>query len=790
MSTLWRKTLRDLWLFKARTLLVVLAIAVGTAAVGVSVTSLIVLRRDLRDGYRATNPAHAVLDTTPFDPALADEVADLPQVAAAEARRLTAARLLIGDESRPLLLWTLPDDAPSIGRLAPQDGAPWPPPAGAILLERSAGVALPIEAGAAVTVRTSDGDAFRLPVAGFVLDMAVAPTTVQPAVYGYIADETAARLGLDGGYNQLQLSVSAANPDRAAVETGVTATTDWLEDRGVVVLRVGIPEPGVHLMQGNVDTGLLMVGILGGLTLLLSAFLVTNVMAAVIAQQVPQIGVLKALGGGRGLVFGLYGRMVAIFGALALLLAVPLGLAGAYFQSTYLAGQLNYDIPSFGLTAATLLVQAAGALLVPALAALGPLRTAARLTIREALGGQGIAELAGGWSARLSQLPRLATLALRNVARRRTRLALTLLALALAGAMFIATFGLRLGLYEAVEILVGEFPYDVTIDLAESQPAQRLTRAAAGLPGVERVEAWGVADARRVYADGRLGTSFVLYGVPPSTQIAPFAERSGQWLVAGGEETADPSVYISYETEKLTQRPATGDDLALWLNGQRERAARLVGISQRPFDATAYMPYDAFERATGQRGRAGRLVAYLAGDDPRQQAAVADELAARLEAAGIVVSRAETAGSYRASYRAQFDTLVVLLMALAGLTALVGGLGLANTMALNVLERSREIGILRALGARRPLLQRLVLAEGLLIALASVVLAVPLALPLTAALDRVMGASLLGSPLRFAFSPAAALGWLGLVVAIGLIACWLPAERAARLTVREAVAYE
>jgi len=806
MNTLWLKTLRDLWLFKARTLLVVLAIAVGTAAVGMSVTSLIVLRRDLREGYARTNPAHAILDTTPFDAALAGEVAALPEVDEAEAWQQTAARVTIAGEERPLLLWRLPDDPPRVGRLSPQDNAPPSPPAGTLLLERSVRPVLPIAAGDSVTVRTSDGDAFRLAVAGFVNDMAVAPTTVQPAVYGYVTAETAARLGLPAASNQLRLTITTPDPDRAAVETAVTAVTDWLDSRGVVVTRAGIPEPGVHLMQSNVDTGLLMVGILGGLTMLLGAFLVTNVMAAVVAQQVPQIGVLKALGGGQGMVLRLYGRMVAIFGLLALLLAVPLGLVGAYFQSTLLAEQLNYDIPSFGLTAATLLVQAIGALVVPALAALGPLRSAARLSIREALGGQGIAALAGGRLARLDGLPRLATLSLRNVARRRARLALTVAALALAGAMFMATFGLRLGLYEAVEILVAEFPYDVVIDLAESQPAQRLEREATGIAGVVRAEAWGVADARRVYPDGRLGTSFTLYGVPPTTQIAPFAERAGHWLSeegsrgqGPGEEGSSlepspyplvPSLYINYETEKLTARPAVGDALALRINGQLERAAQLVGISLRPFDAQAYMPYAAFEQATGQRGRAGRLVVYLDDADAARQATVAAELTARFEAAGIVVARSETAGSYRAGYRAQFDTLVVLLMALAGLTALVGGLGLGNTMALNVLERSREIGILRSLGARRPLLRRLILAEGLLIALLSVALAVPLAVPLTAALDRVMGHSLLGNPLTFAFAPWAALAWLGLVVAIALLAGWLPAERAARMTIREAVAYE
>ena len=820
MRTLWLKTWRDLWLFKARTTLVVLAIAVGAAASGVAVTSLIVLRRDLREGYRATNPAHAILSTSPFDAALAAQVAQRPGVAAAEARRLDAARLLpaAGAESHPLWLYTLPG-VPTVGRLSPQDGAPLPPPPGTILLERSARAVLSLDVGDAVTVRLSDGDTFRLTVAGFVHDMAVPPTTVQPTVYGTIADETAARLGLPDEANQLvvrleegaseepsSLAPSPSNlePTRADVERVVTEVAEWLEDEGVVVGRAGIPEPGVHLMQSNVDTGLLMIGILGALTLLLGAFVVTNVISAVVAQQTPQIGVLKALGGGRGLVARQYGRMVLIFGGLALLLAVPLGLVGAWFMSSMLATQLNYDIPSFGLTGSTLLVQAAGALLLPLLAALGPLRAAARLSIREALGGELRVTSderrvkSRAWRARFRESSLVARpsslllVAVRNVRRRPARLALTVAALALAGALFMATFGLRQGLYGAVEILVGEFGADAQIDLAEPQGVVRLRRAAAGLDGVARVELWGVADGRRVYDDGRVGSSFTLYGVPPTTQIAPFAERAGHWLGAREEPSSlAPTLYINYEAEKLLGRPAVGERLALRLNGRQDATAQLVGISLRPFDPAAYMPYADFERATGQRGRAGRLVVYL--DGPLKSAADLrglDELAARLEADGIVVTSMETAESFRAGYRAQFDGLVALLMSLAGLTALVGGLGLGNTMALNVLERSREIGVLRALGGRRPLLRRLVLAEGLLIALSSVAVAALLALPLTAALGRVMGVSLLGSPLRFAFAPGAAAAWLALVVVIAVVACWLPAERAGRMAIREALAYE
>ncbi len=824
MNTLRIKTWRDLWLYRARTALVVVAIAVGVAAGGVATTSLIVLRRDLREGYAATNPAHAILDVSYINEGLAEQVADLPEVNGSEIRRGTSARLIVDGEARPLQLATLPDfAATTIATLRPEAGAVVPPPEGALLLERSAGAALGIAPGDVLTVRLMDGDEAQLTVAGFVHDLAVAPTTVQPGVSGYITDATAARLGLPEAYNQLYLTVAAADPDRAAVEAAVTAVGEWLEDEGVVVTRASISEPNVHLMQGNVDTGLLMIGILGGLTLLLGAFLVTNVMSAVVAQQVPIIGVLKALGGGRRLVLRHYGLMVLIFGLLALLLAVPLGLFGAYFMSSFLAGQLNFDIPSFGLPWPTVVVQLAGALLVPALAALGPVRTAAGLTIREALGGMSNDELRMTNSERVRHSSfvishsSLVLVVWRNVARRKGRLALTLAALSLAGALFMATFGLRLGLEAAIEILVSEFPYDVQIDFAEGEEGrlverqvQRTSEGASHL-GKLRVEMWGVADARRVYGDGRVGSSFTLFGVPPTTRIAPFAEGAGRWLGADQLSSVDPQLYINYEAEKLIGRPGVDEALVIRVNGDEEQLLRLVGMSLRPFDAQAYLPYAAFEELTGRRGEVGRLVVYLAeaqgcggaGEQgrsstpapllpcpPADETAVANALVSAFEAAGMLVARAETATSIRDGYRAQFNNLVVLLMALAGLTALVGGLGLANTMALNVLERSREIGVLRAMGARRPLLRRLVLAEGLAVALLSAFFAVLLAVPLTLALDRVMGVSLLGSPLAFAFAPGAAAGWLGLVVVIGLVACWVPAEGAGRMTIREALAYE
>ena len=145
--------------------------------------------------------------------------------------------------------------------------------------------------------------------------------------------------------------------------------------------------------------------------------------------------------------------------------------------------------------------------------------------------------------------------------------------------------------------------------------------------------------------------------------------------------------------------------------------------------------------------------------------------------------------SIRSSVASQFDIIIYLLMVMAVVLALVGGLGLAGTMSINVLERTREIGVMRAIGATSGAVRRLVLTEGVLIGVISWGFGALLAVPASFA-----AASLLGSALRFevvhSFSWLGVLMWLAGVLVIATIASILPAWNASRLTVREVLAYD
>lgn len=136
------------------------------------------------------------------------------------------------------------------------------------------------------------------------------------------------------------------------------------------------------------------------------------------------------------------------------------------------------------------------------------------------------------------------------------------------------------------------------------------------------------------------------------------------------------------------------------------------------------------------------------------------------------------------------DLLTNFSLIIAILTALVGSIGLMGTMSMNVLDRTREIGVMRAIGASDRAVMNLVLVEGVLIGLISWVLGTLLSLLIGKMMSDVITNAIFDAPSRFTFSLVGPVVWLGLVLALSILASVIPARSAARITIREALAYE
>jgi putative ABC transport system permease protein len=176
--------------------------------------------------------------------------------------------------------------------------------------------------------------------------------------------------------------------------------------------------------------------------------------------------------------------------------------------------------------------------------------------------------------------------------------------------------------------------------------------------------------------------------------------------------------------------------------------------------------------------------------DPATQNEVAQALEKHFKDRGIRVGQWLTNDTIVTTNASQFDFLITFLLTMALLAAVIGGLGLASTLSLNVMERTREIGVMRSIGATNTTVSSIVVGEGLVVGLISALLSIPLSLPASYAFGALLGDVLFHRPMPFTFSWIACAVWIGIAVFIAIISSLMPARRAAAMSVRETLAYE
>ncbi|RRR76592.1 MAG: ABC transporter permease [Candidatus Viridilinea halotolerans] len=795
MPPRWNKIRRDLLQHRSRTLLVVLSIAIGVLAFGTIMAASLMLERELRRSFLATNPASAYLTTTLFDDDLLAAVRHVPGVSAAEGRRVVAARIQLGPNTwQETMLHVLPTDGlSSINMVRPWQGA-WPPPKRGILIERASLPRTNAVVGDMLFVALAGGTTRPLLLAGLTHDLSLPPAPIVGQAFGHITADTLVWLGGPSGYNQLALVVDEAlRHDETAIRAVVERVEHLIQRGGRPILSSEVPPPLQHPAEVVLPTLIAVLTTVGSLALLISTFLIINTISAILTQQTRQIGVMKAIGARNGQLALLYVAMAASFGLLALLLAAPLSMLGANLLGGFMADELNLDLPRFFIVPEVILVEVVAALLVPVVAAILPIQSVLRRPTREALAGDTAAppvqSLLDRLLSRSSLLSRPVRLALRNTLRRKGRLARTLVALALGGAVFVAAVSLRESLYTTLDASMASQRYDVEIQLSRSYRSDQIMPLVAAVPGVSSVEALLRNSAFPVRSDGTTGEMMSVRALPVASSM--FAPRmvAGRWLLPDDERAVVLSTNIFQKEPGIN----VGSLITLSVDGS-ELPWRVVGLIEElmpPINPVlVYMPLEAYTRAYGGFGRSDTLRVATAQSDAASHAVAVETLERHLQAAGYELRIIHSRSEDRAILAERFDLIGVILSVMAAIIALVGGLGLAGTMSINVIERTREIGIMRAIGASDGTVRQIIMSESITIALLAWLIGTLISLPLSYAMGYAFGIGLLNSPLIWNYNLPAVAIWLIVVIIIAIIASLLPARSAVRLTVREVLAYE
>jgi putative ABC transport system permease protein len=792
MSVTWHKVWRDLTRNKTRTVLVTAATAISIFAVGMAFGMSELTRTRLIETHQASVMAHIRLwMASRFDAAVVAAIVADPELADVEGISQDAIRWRFEEESEwhEMRLIARPDfEAQRMNRAELIEGD-WPAE-DALVVERLTSNYYGISAGAVIIAECGEGEC-RLPVAGVARGQIVPPPQYTGEGTFYATPQTAARLtGLQGGFNQLMVQLEAFTPE--AAEEAALRLSRQMESLGLSMTGAGyfITDPDVHWAQEQVDTILLIMGMMGVGSLVLSGFLIVNTMSSIMVRQVWQVGVMKVCGATIGRVARTYLATAIILGLLAMLIAVPAAAVVAYVVSSSTLDTFNVPLDSFQVAPGAIAVQIAVGLAVPLLGALVPVIAGARKSAHQAIGSRGMSGagrpgLVDRLAGRVRGLPRPLVLSLRNTFRSKARVALTLTTLVLGGAMFLGVVSIKDSMDNTFETLFSDLGHDVLAQLDRPYEADMLHEAAQGLPDTELVEIWSGSWAAVSLPEGRLREAY-LWGVPPASQM--FAPR----IVAGRNLVAEDGRAILLNREIAEEEGVqVGGEIEL-LVGQHQSSWHVVGlvISMRNGGRESFVPLGAVAREAGHGGRGNLVLVRTSVHDPATQELVAAALAAALEASGVSAPSIESAIAEREGNQSMFEGVVYILLVGATLAAIVGSLGLASTMSINVVDRAREIGVMRAAGATSVVVALLFIGEGVFLGLLSWLLAVPLSYPSAQLLGNAVADTLIRVPLEFGYSVKGALLWLLAIVVLSSLASIWPALGATKISVREALAYE
>jgi putative ABC transport system permease protein len=529
--------------------------------------------------------------------------------------------------------------------------------------------------------------------------------------------------------------------------------------------------------------------VLSAIALLLTGFLIINTVTTLVSEQTQIVGTMKAMGATSGTVMRGYLASVGIYSLLGTALGLVAGLYGGYQLTLYLASIITLDLGPFSLAPWIVGLALLVGIGVPLAAALAPLWSGTRVTVREAMAAYGVS--AGTSRAhltlarRLVWVPQTTWLGLRGLFRRRGRAVLTLLALTLSSTAFLSIQTTTYSVNRFISQLFGQYDYDAFVG-TRLRPYDEVRTALLAVPNVARVERFEQAVVQTHWGQ------VLLTGVERDAVLYRHTLLAGRWFDAGERQVIvisdtlanATSLHVGQTLTFSSQTASSSVARASWtiigeahdLNG---------GLGLKGVALTTVDDLNAFEQLDPTLASS-----FIVGAADRSPAAVnrmADALDETLSRQGLT-PYVSTAAQQIHRNQTQFQILYVLLYAVAAIVAVVGILGLFNTLTTSVLERRREIGILRSMGATGWRVAGVFWTEGL--ALAGIAWLVAAAIGVPAAYGFVALISAVLLPIPFSFSPQALLATLAFILLSATLASIIPASSAARLRIAAILRYE
>jgi putative ABC transport system permease protein len=800
MGVLWHKIWFDLWHNKTRTLLAVLSIAAGVFAVGAIFGMSDMLLKNMDKSHQAVLPTHinVHLDTV-IDRDIILNLREVPGVEDVEPYNSVSVlyKLHPQDEWRQGVIQMRDDFDQQKYELLQLRSGQWPDGKNDVAIERMAAQFLKIGIGDKVIFKINDKERV-LPLSGLIRHPFVPPPQFQDLAFFFMNSEGLERFNIPSGkFGAFYVRVTPYSSDHA--KEVATLIKDKLAKQDIRVAAFVYEDPNKHWGRTFFDGITVVEELLAIICVIISAILVYNTLSNLITQQINQIGILKAVGGKTRTIIEMYLFSALVYGTLAFIIAMPLGAITAFGLTKYMLNLFNIDFEQFRISNQAVIYQALSALLAPLLAGLPPILQGARITVRQAIASYGLGgDFHVSWFDRVIEsisskwMPSHYATALGNMFRHKQRLLLTQFVLIAAGSAFMMVMSLNSSLSLTLDNFFKRQNYDSWIQFRQNERADRVTAIAQSVPGVEQVEL-NLVQSASMFVAGQLvkeaGIGTNIRGVPDGSDFYKPLMVAGRWFAPGDGQ----AIVVSRDTAEKN-KIQVGDIVTLDLGELGKDKWQVIGFYEPVFvggysSDSIYAPLSALYKTTKKYNQGGVVYIRTTAHNGAFTSSVTERLKDLFEGQNLKVVQSQTQAELRTTNEWQFSIVTSMLIALAVIIAIVGGIALMGALSIGVIERTREIGVLRAVGARSHTILGIFVMEGVLQGILSWLIAIPISLFASPSVASLLGHAMFGATLDYQYNWSAVVMWFALVIIISIIASILPARNATRVSVRDSLAY-
>jgi len=761
-----KRALRDLSRQKGRTGFILMAITVCVTVLGALINTNAAFNQALRENTQSANASDFTMYTSSFDrsPSFLSKINGLKE---AEAKQQIRARVKIGNEFHNFDLMAF-SNLPiyKINKVETELGLHTPITDG-LLLEKSTIEHFKLTAGDKVDIFIPGQQPQRITIKGAVEDFSRIPAKFSGLGVGYLPKQVLTGLG-KSSFNQIQLTLDPQLPESKKNKV-LQEARKKLQSSNIIVFRTESSQETLLLRHTIVNTVLLLLTMLGIFGFFLAFLLIIHLFYRLVSEQIYELTIQKVLGAAFSYLWKQLAAALLLICSVVFLLSVSLGALASYWMTNYILQELNMGHARFTLSPYVLAGSFLLSFLVPFLAAAYPFQKAIKAPIIQGLRFM-IRPYHKQKKSPLNKYFHLRVLSIRNLMAKKMQLLTNILMLSFGGAVIIACTGLNHSLSLTLKEMNQFWDYDSEWSISTSLPSENLLQALRDIDGIKDVETWTSRNA--VISDDSAKRNVLLHSIPERTSFIHPKIREGHWL----DNASHDSIIISSDLKQTFQDIKPGDTLMVQI-GREEKHWKVAGILEKQLAGPAIYMNQADYNQWLQNPAINRLLVKM--EEGHSNTKVRETIEKWLLTQNTDILASDQANDIKSRPEEIIGLLIRALLLIGILFLAVGIFNLMTAMSINVLERKKEIGIIRSIGGSSFKIYQLFMGEGIRIAMISWVTAVLLSFPLQTLLSRKMGEVLVKSALHSEMPLYGSMLWLAASLLIGIISSYFPVRKAA-----------